>query len=180
MGRKLAEHLSYANVMATIAVFIAVGGGAYAATLAKDSVGSKQIKAKAVKKSELADDAVNSAKVADESLRGEDFAPGQGPPGMFAVVNANGSLTYGSGATGASRFATGEYDVTFDRSLSDCAAVATAGLGDRSAPGDTTQPGSTATVELSPSITGLVKVNTAAAATAGEKADRSFVVAVFC
>ena len=179
MVRRFAGRLSYANVMATVAVFIAIGGGAYAATLARDSVGSKQIKAKAVKNAELASGAVTSAKVADESLRSDDFAPGQGPPGLFAVVNANGSLTYGSGVTGASRSSTGVYAVTFDRSLSDCAAVATAGLGDRSVPGDTTQPGSTATVELSRSITGVVDVNTTGSGTTG-LADRSFIVAVFC
>ena len=38
---KLRERLTYANVMATIAVFIALGGGAYAITLKKNSVKSK-------------------------------------------------------------------------------------------------------------------------------------------
>ena len=43
------KRLSYANVMATIAVFIALGGGAYAALkVPKDSVGNKQLKNNAV------------------------------------------------------------------------------------------------------------------------------------
>jgi hypothetical protein len=47
--KRLRPKLTYANVMATIAVFIALGGASYAATkLPKNSVGSKQIKANAV------------------------------------------------------------------------------------------------------------------------------------
>ena len=64
------RHLSYANVMATIAVFLALGGGAYAAVkLPRNSVGSAQIKA----------NAVSTAKVKNGSLRREDFAPGSLP-----------------------------------------------------------------------------------------------------
>ena len=44
MGR-FVSRLTYANVMATVAVFLALGGGAYAAiNLPKNSVGSKQLK----------------------------------------------------------------------------------------------------------------------------------------
>jgi hypothetical protein len=50
-----ATRLSYANVMATIAVFIALGGGAYAAfKLPQNSVGTKQLKDRAVTKEKLA------------------------------------------------------------------------------------------------------------------------------
>jgi hypothetical protein len=45
----LRPHLSYANVVASIALFVALGGGAYATiTLPKNSVGPKQIKRNAV------------------------------------------------------------------------------------------------------------------------------------
>lgn len=45
----LRVRLTYANVMATIAVFLAFGGGAYAATqLPKNSVGTNQLKKEAV------------------------------------------------------------------------------------------------------------------------------------
>lgn len=47
MGR-IRSRLSYANVMATIAVFIALGGGAYAVGLKRNSVGPKQLKPNAV------------------------------------------------------------------------------------------------------------------------------------
>ena len=100
MLRRIVGRLSYANVMATVAVFIAIGSGAYAAGLARDSVRSKQIKAGTVRNAELANDAVTSPKVADGSLRGADFAAGQlpqgpqgepGPPGVEGPEGPAGS-----------------------------------------------------------------------------------------
>jgi hypothetical protein len=69
------RHLTYANVMATVAVFIALGGSSYAAVrLSANSVGSRQIKRDAVKASEIARSAVESAEVRNGSLRSVDFA----------------------------------------------------------------------------------------------------------
>jgi hypothetical protein len=68
----LISRLSYANVVATLALFVALGGGAYAAaTLPRNSVGRVQIKR----------DAVNSVRVADGSLTAKDFKAGQLPAG---------------------------------------------------------------------------------------------------
>jgi hypothetical protein len=50
----LRDRLSYANVVATIALFVALGGGAYAITLGRNTVGSKQLKPGAVKKKDTA------------------------------------------------------------------------------------------------------------------------------
>jgi hypothetical protein len=59
--RSLRCHLSYANVMATVAVFVALGGGAYAATaLPRGSVGRAQLRDHAVSRSKLAARAVNT------------------------------------------------------------------------------------------------------------------------
>jgi hypothetical protein len=61
--RDLRAKLNYANVMATVAVFLALGGGAYAATqLKKNSVGTAQLK----------NNSVTGAKVKDGSLSGAD------------------------------------------------------------------------------------------------------------
>jgi hypothetical protein len=81
--RRVRGKLTYANVTATIALFIALGmGSAWAAGhLGKDTVKSKQIKAGAVRGKELADDAVTSAKVENHSLLEEDFTSGQLPEG---------------------------------------------------------------------------------------------------
>jgi len=42
------KHLSAANVLSALALFIALGGGAYAATLPRNSVGPAQLKSGAV------------------------------------------------------------------------------------------------------------------------------------
>jgi hypothetical protein len=56
--------LTYANVVATIALFIALGGASYAATsLPKGSVGTDQIQPEAVRTGKVADEAVTSAKL---------------------------------------------------------------------------------------------------------------------
>ena len=71
--------------VALIALFVALGGTSYSAiTLSKNSVKSKHIANREVKRPDIAVEAVNSARVADFSLRSTDFRPGQlpaGPPG---------------------------------------------------------------------------------------------------
>src|SRR5215203_1183220 len=76
--KSLAEKLTYANVMSTIAVFLVLGGGAaFAATqLAKNSVGTKQLKKNAVTTAKLKNNSVNGANVADGSLTGTEVADG--------------------------------------------------------------------------------------------------------
>lgn len=81
MLTRLRPHLTYANVMATIAVFIAMGGGAYALTIPKNSVGAKQLKGNSVRSSEIREGAVRSSEVRDASLLAEDFKAGQLPAG---------------------------------------------------------------------------------------------------
>ena len=58
--RRIRSHLSYANVMSTIAVFIVLGGGAYAAT----KIGS----------SDIARNAIRSKHVKDNQIRVQDLA----------------------------------------------------------------------------------------------------------
>ena len=78
MLTKIKATLTYANVMATIAVFVALGGGAYAATqLPKNSVGPAQIKKNAVSAAKIKKNSVSSSKVKDGSLSAGDFKPGE-------------------------------------------------------------------------------------------------------
>ena len=63
--RPLRTHVTYANVMATLAVFMGLGGGAYAATtLPPNSVGKAQIKTHAVTRVKIANGAVSQGKIA--------------------------------------------------------------------------------------------------------------------
>jgi len=65
---------TYANVTATLALFIALSGGAYAATiLPANSVGARQLKSSAVERGKIKNQAVNSVKVRDNSLTGADI-----------------------------------------------------------------------------------------------------------
>ena len=82
MLTKLRRHLTYANVVSTLCLFILLGGTAFAATrLARNSVRSKHIKNGQVTRPDLRASAVNSSKVGDGSLLARDFAPGQLPQG---------------------------------------------------------------------------------------------------
>jgi len=85
LTNRITRHLSYANVMATIGVFVALGGASYAAVaLPANSVGTKQLKKTAVAGSKIKPNAISSAKVTDGSLQRGDFASGtllQGPQG---------------------------------------------------------------------------------------------------
>jgi hypothetical protein len=96
MLERVRERMTYANAMATLAMFIALGlGSAWAATeLGRNSVGARQIEKNAVKRPEIAKNAVRkaevrknaigTAEVMDGALLEQDFAPGQlpaGPPG---------------------------------------------------------------------------------------------------
>jgi hypothetical protein len=81
MMQGLRSKLSFANVTSMMALMVALGGTSYAAGLAKNSVGSTQIKSKAVKNADLGDSAVTSKKVKNGSLLAADFALGQLPAG---------------------------------------------------------------------------------------------------
>ena len=77
--------LSYANVMATVAVFLALGGSSYAAI----KITGRNVK----------DGSLTSADIKDRSLLGKDFKPGQLPAGARGPQGATGSP--GASAAGA-------------------------------------------------------------------------------
>jgi hypothetical protein len=67
--KRLTDRLSYANVMATLAVFISLGGASYAAMkLPSNSVGTKQIQKGAVSTTKIRDKAITGPKVDLPSL----------------------------------------------------------------------------------------------------------------
>ena len=70
MMREIRKHLSYANVMATIAMVLALGGATALAAghLKKNTVTSKSIKNGAVKTADLKGSAVTGAKIADGAV----------------------------------------------------------------------------------------------------------------
>jgi hypothetical protein len=83
---------STAHVTAGLALFVALGGTSYAAgaTLAKNSVGSSQLRTAAVKSSDVAKDAITSIKVKDGALQASDFKAGQLPAGPQGAPGEKG------------------------------------------------------------------------------------------
>jgi hypothetical protein len=82
----LRRRVSYANVTATLALFVALGGVTYAAVnLPRDSVRSKQIKEDAVKASEQAPDSVDGSNLIDGSVSAGDL--GEGSVGSLSIAD---------------------------------------------------------------------------------------------
>jgi len=81
--RELFRRPSPAMIVACLALLVALSGTGVAAVgqLARNSVGTPQLKDSAVTNAKLKNNAVNSAKVAARSLLRSDFAPGQLPAG---------------------------------------------------------------------------------------------------
>ncbi|KAA1376434.1 hypothetical protein [Aeromicrobium fastidiosum] len=133
--------------IAVLALVMSTAGGAYA--VAKNSIGSKQlknnavtttkIKKSAVQSSDIRDGVVTGADVKDGSLTAGDFAPGQLPPVpagssriFFAKVDASGLLTARSpGVVSASRAGTGTYDVQLTFDASPCGVTSSATTSNR-------------------------------------------------
>src|SRR5215211_2083357 len=102
MLARFASKLTYANVIATLALFLALGGGAYAAIkLPRNSVGTAQIKKGAVTKSKVNAKLLSSL-AGKQGAKGDTGAPGptgeQGTKGDQGLPGTNGQ----DGATGPS------------------------------------------------------------------------------
>jgi hypothetical protein len=154
MLRKLRPRITYANVVSTIALGLAIGGGtAYAATkigtsniryhavsgskIANNAVTASKVKNSALSGSDLRDNSVTSADIRAGTLLASDFAANQLPKGdkgdkgdpatsIFGVVTADGGLTSGKNVTSMSGTpGSGNYIATINQDVSKCAAVAT-------------------------------------------------------
>jgi hypothetical protein len=134
----LKERLTYANVVATLALFVALGGSSYAAVnLPRNSVGSPELKTNAVGAAEIRRKAVRSSEISDRSIRLRDISTtarkalhGQagpaGPPGptFFATIRSSGGIVQGNASESMST-GPGVRAISFPKSLVGCAASAT-------------------------------------------------------
>jgi hypothetical protein len=164
--------LTYANVVATIALFAALGGGSFAvaAALKKDSVGTKQIQKKAVKTGELDTGAVTSKKIAAAAVTSAALADGSvtgakineaelGPVPtadkalnvVSVVVKSDGTVDQSTQqSTSATRAGQGSYVVDFNRDVRECTAVATIGNAEPGIPSGAPVPPSAPITPLIP------------------------------
>jgi hypothetical protein len=127
---RVRARITYANLTATLALFVALGGTSYAAlTLPRNSVGSSQIRANAVGPSELRSRAVGSSELRDRSIKLGDISTSaraslrgaQGPtgPAGAAAVTYRAAVTSGGGSVRGNAIdaghtaGTNEYHVVF-------------------------------------------------------------------
>jgi hypothetical protein len=96
MISSLRKRLNYSNVIATMALFIALGGAAVAAGLPKNSVGKQQLKKGAVTTRALARNAVTSGKISQGAVG----------PGKLGA-NAVGPGNIGNGAITSAKIGAG-------------------------------------------------------------------------
>lgn len=90
MLKSIRKRLTYANVMSSIAVFLVLGGAtALAAGLAKNSVGSKQLKKNAVTAAKIKKNAVTGAKIKANAVNGAKISDGS----VTGAKVLDGSLT---------------------------------------------------------------------------------------
>jgi hypothetical protein len=140
--RRLRGRLSYANVTASLALFIALGGTGYAAvTLPRNSVGSAQLRSNSVGAKEIRRGAVRSAEIRNRSIRLTDLAtntrkalrgtPGPaGPAGkdaatFRAAISLAGVRLGGNAQTSEHNRATNVYRVEFPADVGACMYSAT-------------------------------------------------------
>jgi hypothetical protein len=132
---RLRAKLTYANVMATIAVFIALGGSSYAAVrmTGKDvkngTLTGKDVKNRSLGQKELSRRALRSlrGRTGRTGPAGPQGAPGEPASRLWAVVNSDGTLRRGSGVVSVSAEgpASNPYIVVrFNRDVSGCAHIA--------------------------------------------------------
>jgi hypothetical protein len=107
MNFALRPKLSYSNVIATIALFVALGGAAIAAGIPRHSIGPRQLKRGAVTTAALRRAAVTSAKLAKGSVIADKLGPSsvaRGSIGKGAVTSeklATNAVTSAAIANGA-------------------------------------------------------------------------------
>lgn len=83
--KRFGPRLTYANVIASLALFVALGGSALAAGLAKNSVGPNQLKKGAVKAPKIAKQAVTAGKIAPQAVTAGKLGPNAVLPGNLGA-----------------------------------------------------------------------------------------------
>src|ERR1700761_6129708 len=77
MVRAIGRRLTYANVIATLALFLALGGGAvWAASKASTKIGTGKLKPNAVTAGKIKANAVTSAKIREAAVTGAKLREG--------------------------------------------------------------------------------------------------------
>jgi hypothetical protein len=158
---------SPALVIACIALFVALGGSAYAAVV----ITGKNVKNYSLTGKDVKKDGIGGVTVKESRLA---TVPAAESVSHSAVVGSLGQLVRGKGVVSAVRTSVGRYQVTFNRNIQPCVAVAS--IGDPSAAGPPSGQISTTGLATNGNI---LQVRTGAANDGGV-ADRPFQLLVSC
>ena len=119
---------SPALIIAVVALFVGLGGGAVASShlistgdIKNKAVTKKKIDNKAVAGSKIAKEGVKTNKLKDDAVTNSKLDH----PVYWAYVSAAGTLERGNGATSVSTIGTGHRTVQFDTDISECVYTAT-------------------------------------------------------
>jgi hypothetical protein len=184
-------------VVALIALFVALGGVSYG--LATGSIDGREIKNSTVRSKDVRNNDIRSGDIRNRSLLAKDFKPGQLPAGprgatgpagapatrLFAYVRYNAAppalqVVYGSGATGVSSDAEGEYKVSFNRDVTGCVAHATPGIGSPIGGPYALDIASMGAAIVDPSVSANNVVSALFTNADGSRANTSFMLSLFC
>ena len=99
--RGISRHLTYANVLATVTLFLVLGGGAAIASgkLGKNSVGSAQLKKNAVTTAKLKKNAVTTAKLAKNAVTAAKIKSGSIKGSDLSSALPYGHISHSAGGT---------------------------------------------------------------------------------
>lgn len=98
---KIRTHLTYANVMSSLAVFMLLGGAtAFAAKKNTQKIGTTQIKASAVTTAKIKNGAVDASKLKDGAVNGAKLADGSVSNSKLADGSVSTSKIAGDAVTG--------------------------------------------------------------------------------
>ena len=178
---------SPAMVVALIALFVSLGGSAYAvATIGSDdiingSIRNRDFKDGTLRGQEAKRDGFGGGGIKEESLDSSKIkqVPSAGFAGAadgvqrHAVVSNVGATVRGRGVTSSAQTGPGQYQVIFDRDVRNC--VYTATLGDESAAG----PGN-GQISVTSAVQSVNGVRVVTRNSAGEIENRSFHLLVSC
>ena len=135
---------SPAMAVALLALFMAMGGSAYALVVTSGSIKNNTIRSVDVRNGGLIGKDVRADGLGGRSIK--ESTLGTVPSAFvahgsahFAVVNAGGQQVRARGTTSAARTAEGRYQVIFDRDVRGCAYYATIGGPTAAAPPDNGQ-----------------------------------------
>lgn len=148
---------SPAMVVALVALFMAMGGSAYAlvitgASIKNGSVTGKDIRSRSLPGTDIAKNRIGGNAIKESTLGTVPSAGIADGMSRYAVVTGAGVMARGRGVSSVARIGTGRYQVIFDRDVRGCAYFATIGDVGGAGPGT----GFIATRQLPSNVNGIV------------------------